>query len=129
MTDSRRTQGAPPTHVHVEKNKQPGWFKALAWIALLAGLLALLLGLSRCHRDQGTAVITNTSDNSSVLAATPGAPKSAALAGVSGLGGYLAGSEPAPRSFEFERLKFDTAKSDLKPEYQAEAQQIAAVLK
>ena len=47
MADPHNTKGAPPTHVHVEKNKQPGWFKALAWIALIAGILALLLGLSR----------------------------------------------------------------------------------
>lgn len=121
--DQKRTDGAPPTHVHIEK-KKPNW---LAWLALLAGLLALLLALSRCNRDE-TAVAPATGDNT-VVAQTTGAPEATALAGVSGLGGYLAGSEPTPRTFTFEKLHFDSAKSDVRAEDQDELNQLATVLK
>lgn len=134
MADPHNTRGAPPTHVHVEKNRQPGWFKALAWIALIAGILALLLGLSRCNRHDTAAVTpapteTPAAGNGAVVATTPNAGRSAALAGTSGLGSYLAGNEPAPRSFQFEKLKFDTARSDVRAADQAEVSQIATVLK
>ena len=51
------------------------------------------------------------------------------LAGTSGLGGYLAGTEAAPRTFQFEKLNFDTAKSDIRPVDADEVNAIAAVLK
>ena len=130
MADPHNTRGAPPTHIHVEKTKQPGWFKALAWIALIAGILALLLGLSRCNRDDRVASSGAAgTDAGKVVAATPNAGTSTALAGTSGLSSYLAGAEPAPRSFQFEKLNFDTAKSDVRPADAAEVNQIVGVLK
>ena len=134
MADPHNMKGAPPTHVHVEKNRQPGWIKALAWIALIAGILALLLGLSRCNRNDTAAVtpaptVTMAADNAAVVGTTPNAGSAAALAGTSGLGSYLAGNEPAPRSFQFEKLNYDTARSDVRPADAAEVNQIAAVLK
>lgn len=121
--DQKRTDGAPPTHVHIEK-KKTNW---LAWAALIAGILALLLALSRCDRND-TAAVAPVGDNT-VVAETSGAPDAAALAGVSGLGGYLAGSEATPRAFTFEKLHFDTAKSDVRAADQDELNQVAAVLK
>ena len=130
MADPHNSRGAPPTHIHVEKNRQPGWFKALAWIALIAGILALLLGLSRCNRDDRVASTGAAgADAGKVVATTPNAGTSTALAGTSGLGSYLAGTDPAPRSFQFEQLNFDTAKSDVRPVDVAEVSQIAGVLK
>ena len=134
MADPHNSRGAPPTHVHVEKNKQPGWFKALAWIALIAGILALLLGLSRCNRDDTAAVTpaptdTATADRGAVVGTTPNAGSATALAGTSALGGYLAGDEAAPRRFQFEKLNFDTAKSEVRLADAAEVSQIAGVLK
>ena len=132
MADPNNNKGAPPTHVHIEKNGQPGWFKALAWIALIAGILALLLGLSRCNRNDTAAVApapSASATEAAVVGTTPDAGKSTALAGTSALGGYLAGSEAAPRRFQFEKLNFDTAKSDVRPADAAEVGQIATVLK
>lgn len=132
MADPNNNKGAPPTHVHIEKNGQPGWFKALAWIALIAGILALLLGLSRCNRNDTAAVApapTASATEAAVVGTTPDAGKSTALAGTSALGGYLAGNEAAPRRFQFEKLNFDTAKSDVRPADAAEVGQIATVLK
>ena len=43
MADPHKTDGAPPRSIHIEK-KKVNW---LAWIALIAGILALLLALSR----------------------------------------------------------------------------------
>lgn len=120
--DERRTAGAPPTHVHVE-HKRTNWF---AWLALLAGLLALLLALGRCHRD--TAAIAPIAGDNQVVAATADADKSTPLAGTSGLGTYLAGTEAAPRTFTFEKLNFDTAKSDIRAADADEVNQVASVL-
>lgn len=126
MADPRKTDGAPPRSVHIEK-KKVNW---LAWIALIAGILALLLALSRCGRDETVAVVPTTAPTATdVVATTPNAGSATALAGTSGLGGYLAGTEAAPRSFQFEKLTFDTGKSTLRPDDGQEVGTIAGVLK
>ena len=126
--DNRRTDGAPPTHIHIEK-KKTNW---LAWLLLALGILALLFALSKCgkHDEAVVAPVDNTAmaDNA-VVAETPNAPSADALAGTSGLGTYLGGTEPTPRTFTFEKLNFDTAKSAIRPADQAEVDQIAGVLK
>ena len=127
--DDQRTDGAPPSHVHIgPERKRTNW---LAWLALLAGILALLFALSRCHRDERTAepAATATPAGGEVVATTPGATSSTALAGTSAVGGFLAGTEATPRTFQFEKLNFDTAKSDIRPADRAEVDQVAAVLK
>jgi len=124
--EDRRTDGAPPNHIHIE-TKKTNW---LAWIALIAGMLALLFALSRCDRDDAQTTVANTSTaNEEVVAATPGAPQSTVLASTTGLGAYLAGDEAVPRRFAFDMLKFDTAKSDLRPADQSAVDQVATVLK
>jgi len=124
--EDRRTDGAPPNHIHIE-TKKTNW---LAWIALIAGVLALLFALSRCDRDDAQTTVTNTSTaNEEVVAATPGAPQSTVLASTTGLGAYLAGDEAVPRRFAFDTLKFDTAKSDLRLADQSAVDQVATVLK
>ena len=117
-----------PSHVHIERNVQPGWLKALAWLALALGLLALILGLSRCHKEDTVAVVPAPAP-SKVIAQTPNAPKSAALVGTSGLGAYLRGTEATPRTFTFEKLNFDTAKSDIRAADAAEVDQVAMALR
>ncbi|WP_375394192.1 OmpA family protein [uncultured Sphingomonas sp.] len=122
--NDKLTDGAPPSHIHIEK-KKTNW---LAWLLLALGVLALLLALSRCnHNDAAqTTAVTNTS---TVVAETPNAPKVAALAGTSALGGYLASSQPTPQTFTFEKLNFDTARSDIRPDDQSDVDQVAATLK
>ena len=123
--NDRRTDGAPPSHIHIEK-KKPNW---LAWLLLALGVLALLFALSRCGRDDAVETTTTTTNTSTVVAETPNAPKAAALVGTSALGGYLAGTQPTPQTFTFEKLNFDTAKSDIRPADQADVDQVAATLK
>lgn len=123
--NGKRTDGAPPSHVHIEK-KKTNW---LAWLLLALGVLAALLVLSRCnHRDATETTTTTTETSNAVVAETPTAAKSAALAGTSGLGAYLAGSQPAPQTFTFEKLNFDTAKSDIRPADQADVDTVATTL-
>jgi outer membrane protein OmpA-like peptidoglycan-associated protein len=125
--DGRRTDGAPPSHIHIER-KKTNW---LAWIALLLGVLALLFALSRCgrHDDQVTTTTTTTNTSSAVVAETPTAPKSAAIAGTSGLGAFLAGAQPTPQTFTFDKLNFDTAKSAIRSQDQADVDAVADTLK
>lgn len=126
MADPEKTDGAPPRSVHIEK-KKTNW---LAWIALAAGVLALLLALSRCGHDETVAVAPAPSPTpTEVVATTPGAASATALGGTSGLGSYLGGTEAAPRTFQFEQLTFDTAKSTLRPGDAQEVATIATVLK
>lgn len=126
MANPKDTRGAPPREMHIGKKKGTNW---LAWIALLAGILALLFALSRCGRDDAAAVMTGSSNTTDVIATTPNAGSATALAGTSGLGGYLAGTEAAPRTFQFEKLTFDTAKSTLRLDDAKEVGTIATVLK
>lgn len=119
-----RPEGAP-THIHIEK-KKVNW---LAWLALLLGILALLLALSRCHKDDPAVVAPAAAPApAKVVGATPDAGKSTALMGTSGLNTYLAGSEVTPRTFVFEKLNFDTAKSDIRAADAAEVNEVASAL-
>lgn len=126
--ENRRTDGAPPNHIHIA-TKKTNW---LAWIALIAGVLALLFALSRCGRDDAQVATTDTANtsvtNEQVVAATPGAPQSTVLASTTGLGAYLAGTEAVPRRFAFDTLKFDTAKSNIRSVDQASVDDVATVL-
>lgn len=120
-----------PSHIHLEKKKGTNW---LAWLALALGILALLFALSRCNRREDAVVApapspTATADTGGVVATTPTAGQSAAVAGTAGLGTYLAGTDAAPRTFQFEKLNFDSAKSVVRPADMAEVDQVAATLK
>jgi outer membrane protein OmpA-like peptidoglycan-associated protein len=148
--EDRNTSGAPPRHIHIEKDGTPAkklnW---LPWLLLGLGLLALLLGLSRCNReeratlDPASAEVTNDmapaatmgaagaagATGAAVVGATPNAASADALAGTSGLGTFLAGTEATPRSFVFEKLNFDSAKSEVRSADAAEINDVATTLK
>ena len=128
-----------PSHIHIEKKRGFAW---LPWLLLLLGILALLLALSRCNRNEEAVVApaptptasatgtgAATAADGSLLATTPTAGMSAAAAGTSGLGAFLGGNEPTPRTFQFEKLNFDTAKADVRAADAPEIGQIAATLK
>ena len=125
--NDQRPRGTP-SHVHIGKRKT-NW---VAWLVLALGILALLLALARCHKDEPAAVPPATPAPApaaaTVVGATPDAGKSTALMGTSGLGTYLASSEVTPRTFVFEKLNFDTAKSDVRPADAAEVDAVAATL-
>jgi len=142
MSDPHGADGAPPRQVHVgPTEKKTNW---LAWLALIAGILALLLALSRCNRDEGAVATTNSTaqavpadGDAAMTAETPSATVTAAtgaaaagtLAGTSGVGAYLAGSGTLPQSFAFEKLNFDSASSTLRPTDKGEVDSIVAALK
>ena len=120
--NDKRTDGAPPTHIHIEKGKPVNW---LAWLALLLGLLALAYFLLRGRGQETTtttvATATMPAQGASTVAATT-------TASVGALGAYLAGSEATPRSFAFDTMHFATSSSDLTAADRATVEQVAAVL-
>ena len=126
--EGKRTDGAPPSHIHIEKTKT-NW---LAWLLLALGILALLLALSRCNSRDAAESTTNTTatttTSNTVVAETPTAPQSAVVAGTSGLGAFLAGSQPTPQTFTFDKLNFDSAKSDIRAADRADIDDVAATL-
>ena len=147
MANSNDPQsGAPPREIHVEDKKELNW---LAWLALAAGLLALLYFLTRDREP--AMVVTNTTDtfindtsindtgindtgmntgiNDPGLNASDGAMGGTTMRNTGGLGAYLGGTEATPRTFNFEKLNFDTAKSEVRAADQAELAAIAASLK
>lgn len=115
--------GPPPNKIHIdgEHDSKTNW---LAWIALIAGLLALLLALSRCDREPDEVVAAP--ENISLT--EPEVP-AATVAGVGGLGAYLGGTDAVPRTFAFETLNFDTGKSDIRDQDRAELTSIGDTLK
>lgn len=131
-----------PSHIHIEKHeKRANW---LPWLLLGLGVLALLLALSRCDRDDQAAVApvpsptaaatgSNVADTAAatggIVAATPNAGTSAAARGTSGLSTFLGGNEPAPRTFQFEKLNFETGKNEVRAADAAEVAEVAATLK
>jgi outer membrane protein OmpA-like peptidoglycan-associated protein len=121
MPDPRNTNGAPPREVHIEK-KKTNW---LAWILLGLGILAALLALSRCNRHE-TVAAAPAAAPSGAPATPPVAVQHVTLP--SGkvvdlepqtlnydLQAFLASSDPAPRTFTFDKLNFDTASSAIRP--------------
>lgn len=110
-----------PRAIHLGPEKKTNW---LAWLALLAGLLALLWFLTHRHHDADTTAVTQTAP---VAAAAPVvAAKSATVS--QQVGTYLAGTDVAPRTFTFDNLNFDTNKSDIKPEYAGELANLAGIM-
>lgn len=94
----------------------------LPWILAAVGLILLLLLFRSCvHQKEADTTAAPTT-----VAQTAGAAQSTALAG---LGAYLGGTEATPRTFTFDKLHFDTAKSAVRAEDQAEIAQVATVLK
>ena len=127
INDPKRTVGAPPSHIYIEK-KPVNW---LAWILLGLGILALLLGLSRCDRHQAVSTETVTTTTPAVVHPTePAGTVVAATTGASvgQLESYLAGSDATPRTFAFDNMHFDTAMSTLRNEDQATVDQVGALL-
>jgi len=121
-------------HIHIEKKKKSTW---LPWLLAALVLLALVLALSQCDNDETpaaetTAVVPDPAPSTQVVGTTPNAGSSTALAGVAGaagVGSFLAGTEPAPRTFVFEKLNFDTASSEIRSADIAEVDQLAAAMK
>ena len=126
--NDKRTDGAPPTHIHIEKGKPVNW---LAWLALLLGILALIWALTR-HRDVATTTETVTTTAAPVTAApvgAAGAPVAATTtASVGTLGAYLAGKDAAPRTFAFDTMHFATASSELTAADRTTVEDVALVL-
>lgn len=127
-----------PHHIHVEKNQKKKKSSWLPWLLLGLLLLGLLFALSRCGRDEEPAppppetaatAPAPAAGPGEVIGATPTAQASGALAGTAALGTYLAGTDAAPRNFLFDKLNFDTGKSDIRPQDRAEIDRVAAALK
>ena len=126
MADPKPTDGAGPSHIHIEKGKPVNW---LAWIALALGLLALLLALSRCGRNKDVATETVSTTTAAPVAAAGGTTVAATTtASVGTLGTYLAGTEAAPRTFTFDTMHFATASSELTAADKTTVEDVAAVL-
>jgi outer membrane protein OmpA-like peptidoglycan-associated protein len=130
-----RGDGAPPSHIHVgAATHKKGW---LPWLLLALGVLAALLALRRCSsHDDGLARVAPATGAATTGTATMSAPTTAAApataaapTGTAGVGPYLAGTEALPRTFVFEKLNFDTAKSDVRAEDRNEVNELAAAMK
>ncbi|MGI4880990.1 MAG: OmpA family protein [Janthinobacterium lividum] len=122
--NDKRTDGAPPTHIHIEKGKPVNW---LAWIALLLGILALIWALTR-HRDVATTTEATTTTAVAPVADAGTAVAATTTASVGTLGAYLAGKDAAPRTFAFDTMHFATASSELTAPDKTTVEDVASVL-
>ena len=141
MADPHDTDGAPPRSIHVEKKeKGTNW---LAWIALAAGLLALLFALGRCGRDEA-AVAPAPSPSPTEAAGVAPAAVPVAIERVTLPGGqavdlepatlnydlqrFLASGDAAPRTFTFDKLNFDTGAAAIRAEDRPTLQALGQIL-
>ena len=135
MADPNNTRGAPPREVHIEK-KKTNW---LAWILLGLGILAALLALSRCHKRDAVVVAPVTTAPAGTPATPPVAVQHVTLPGGQvvdlapktlnyDLQAFLASSDPAPRTFTFDKLNFDTASSQIRGEDQPTLSALSQIL-
>ena len=126
MADPDHKPGTP-REIHLGPEKKTNW---LAWLALLLGLLALLFFLTRSCSHRDTTVATTATVTNTTAPVGPAAPVVAAKSSTVSqqVGTYLAGTDPAPHTFTFDNLNFDTNKSDIKPEYADELSNLAAIM-
>ena len=136
--NDKRTDGAPPSHVHIE-DKKSGIASWLPWLLLALGLLALILALSRCNRDEPAAVVAPAAVDPVAPAVVPVAVERVTLPGGAAvdlepaslnyeLQRYLASPAPAPRTFTFDKLNFDTSSSAIRAEDQPTLAALAQIM-
>ncbi|MCS0633187.1 OmpA family protein [Telluria mixta] len=122
-----RGDGAPPRDVHVgPATKKTGW---LPWLLLALGVLALLFGLTRCNRNNEAARVAAGSTAAPATVPVTPTTTTTPLPVTSTVGTYLGGTEALPRTFVFEKLNFDTNKSDIRAADRDEVNALAATLK
>lgn len=140
MANDNDHKPGEPSHVHLGPSHENKKFAWLPWLLLALGLLALLFALSRCGRDETavapvaneTAPVTDTAapatagsvalPGGAVLAVTPGGVNEQ-------MAGFLAGAEAVPsRAFQFDRLNFDTARNEIRPQDQQDLNAMAQIL-
>ena len=122
-----------PRNVHVGPEKKAKW---LPWLLLVLGLLAVLFGLRSCKKEEPvlTAPVTvappvEPAPTAPALVTAPAAGTAVVLPGLSTVGTYLGSTEAVPRTFVFEKLNFDTAKSDIREQDREEISALASALK
>lgn len=133
---NHKKDGAPPSNIHIgTATEKKSW---LVWLFLVLGVIAVLFGLKRCSHDNAAAVVIATPAAKLVAPLTPTIPAPAAasatgtaviLDGTSGIVSYLGGTEAVPRTFVFEKLNFDTAKSDIRAADHEELNALATSMK
>ena len=134
MADNKNTQGGAPREIHIEK-KKPNW---LAWIMLALGILAALLALSRCNRQEPAAVVPAPMPTAQP-ATPPVAVQHITLPGGKivdlapatlnyDLQAFLASSAAAPRTFTFDKLNFDTASAQIRTDDQPTLSALSQIL-
>jgi len=138
MANSDHRNNGAPRNVHIGPEKKAKW---LPWVLLALGLLALLLGLRSCKKEEPvlTAPVAAVppADTAPVAPApvtpapvtAPAAGTAGVLPGLSTVGTYLGSTEAVPRTFVFEKLNFDTAKSDIREQDREEISALASALK
>lgn len=142
MTDNNSHKPGEPSRIHLGPSHETKKFNWLPWLLLALGLLALLFALSRCGRDREAAapVVTNETETVTTTDTTATTTRNLALPGGAVLavtpdgvneqvGDFLAGTEAAPRTFQFDRLNFDTAKADVRPQDQEDLNGMAQILR
>lgn len=129
-TQDDKGNGVPPSNIHIgAATHKKGW---LPWLLLALGIIAILFAVKRCSSNNESARIDAAPAALPGTAATPsaaGIQTAAVPAGTSAVAGYLGGTEALPRTFIFETLNFDTAKSDIRPADRTELDALAAAMK
>ena len=129
------------TAVPAKGGAVPAW---LRWLLAAIGLLLLLLLFRNCSHHEAAVTTTNTTTTTTSQATAPAGTPPVAVEKVTLPGGktvdlepktlnydlqrFLASSDPAPRTFTFERLNFATDSAELPADAQATTSALAHIL-
>lgn len=118
----------PPIKNPAVDNARPRRNYLLPWVLLGLLVLALLIGLSQCDRDDDRRTRTADRDASeTVVPAVAGAPlREGSLA--YDLDRFLAGTDGTPRTFTFDKINFDSGTASLREDDRSDLDDLARVL-
>ena len=126
----------PPVRNRQVEGARPRGNYYLPWIVGLVGLALLVLLFRSCaNKDEAAAPVATTAATATAplpveeVTLPGGARVSLETAGLNyELQRYLASREPAPRTFAFDKLNFDTGSAAIRPADQANVDALAQIL-
>lgn len=134
--------GPAPASRATTSSDSGGFMKILPWLIAAAVVLALILGLRNCSAKREEPALPPPAPVTTEVPVAPAAPVPETLTlpgGVTitvppgsigyGVAKFLASTEPAPKTFVFDNLNYDTASNALTPESQPTVATLAAILK
>ena len=118
----------PPIRNPAVDGAEPRRNYMLPWVLAGLALLALIIALNQCDRDDDNA--PRTAENAATAVVTPRVAGAPLVPGTLAydLNRFLSGTDGLPRTFAFDAVNFDTGTANLRPQDDSDLNDIARVL-